>query len=113
MRDLGVRIAMANRYFFTALTLVAALATAIVYGVGGNLVIGESITLGTLLAIVALLAQLYGPLTALSNVRVDVMTALVSLRPGLRSPRPQAAGVTMPRTPRPLPAGSTCGAGVP
>ncbi len=78
VRDLGVRIAMANRYFFTALTLVAALATAIAYGVGGNLVIGESITLGTLLAIVALLAQLYGPLTALSNVRVDVMTALVS-----------------------------------
>jgi ATP-binding cassette subfamily B protein len=78
VRDLGVRIAMANRYFFTALTLVAALATAIAYGVGGNLVIGETITLGTLLAIVALLAQLYGPLTALSNVRVDVMTALVS-----------------------------------
>lgn len=78
VRDLGVRIAMANRYFFTALTLVAALATAIAYGVGGNLVISESITLGTLLAIVALLAQLYGPLTALSNVRVDVMTALVS-----------------------------------
>lgn len=78
VRDLGVRIAMANRYFFTALTLVAALATAIAYGLGGNFVISESITLGTLLAIVGLLAQLYGPLTALSNVRVDVMTALVS-----------------------------------
>jgi ATP-binding cassette subfamily B protein len=78
VRDLGVKIAMANRYFFTALTLVAALATAIAYGVGGVLVINETLTLGTLLAIVALLAQLYGPLTALSNVRVDVMTALVS-----------------------------------
>ncbi|MFY9330486.1 MAG: ABC transporter ATP-binding protein [Candidatus Nanopelagicales bacterium] len=78
VRDAGVSIAMANRWFFTALALVASLATAIAYGVGGNLVISETITLGTLLAIIALLAQLYGPLTALSNVRVDVMTALVS-----------------------------------
>ncbi len=78
VRDIGVKIALANRYFFTALTLVAALATAIAYGVGGNLVITGALTLGTLLAIVGLLAQLYGPLTALSNVRVDVMTALVS-----------------------------------
>lgn len=78
VRDVGVRIAMANRWFFTALTLVAALATAVTYGLGGNLVIQGSITLGTLLALVGLLAQLYGPLTALSNVRVDVMTALVS-----------------------------------
>jgi ATP-binding cassette subfamily B protein len=78
VRDIGVRIAMANRVFFTALTLVAALATAIVYGVGGNLVISGVLTLGTLLALAALLARLYGPLTALSNVRVDVMTALVS-----------------------------------
>ncbi len=78
VRDIGIRIAMANRWFFTALLLVASLATAITYGLGGNLVINGSITLGTLLALVALLAQLYGPLTALSNVRVDVMTALVS-----------------------------------
>lgn len=78
VRDIGIRIAMANRWFFTALTLVAALATAVTYGLGGNLVIQGAITLGTLLALVALLAQLYGPLTALSNVRVDVMTALVS-----------------------------------
>ncbi|NQU37153.1 MAG: ABC transporter ATP-binding protein, partial [Actinobacteria bacterium] len=78
VRDIGVTIAMANRYFLTALTLVAALATAMVYGIGGNLVISGAMTLGTLLALAALLAQLYGPLTALSNVRVDVMTALVS-----------------------------------
>lgn len=78
VRDTGVSIAMANRYFFTALTLVAALATAIAYGLGGNLVIGGSISLGTLIALVALLGQMYGPLTALSNVRVDIMTALVS-----------------------------------
>ena len=78
VRDAGVSIAMANRWFFTALLLVGSIATAVAYGVGGNLVISGAITLGTLLALVALLAQLYGPLTALSNVRVDVMTALVS-----------------------------------
>jgi ATP-binding cassette subfamily B protein len=78
VRDSGVKIAMANRWFFTALTLVAALATAVTYGLGGNLVITGAISLGTLLALVGLLAQLYGPLTAISNVRVDVMTALVS-----------------------------------
>ncbi len=78
VRDIGVQIAMANRYFLTALTLVAALATALVYGLGGNLVITGALSLGTLLALTGLLAQLYGPLTALSNVRVDVMTALVS-----------------------------------
>jgi ATP-binding cassette subfamily B protein len=78
VRDIGVRMAMANRWFFTALTLVAALATAVAYGLGGNLVITGALSLGTLLALIGLLAQLYGPLTALSNVRVDVMTALVS-----------------------------------
>ena len=78
VRDIGVRMAMANRWFFTALTLVAALATAVAYGLGGNLVITGVLSLGTLLALIGLLAQLYGPLTALSNVRVDVMTALVS-----------------------------------
>ncbi|MFN8126375.1 MAG: ABC transporter transmembrane domain-containing protein [Candidatus Nanopelagicales bacterium] len=78
VRDMGIKIALSNRYFLTALTLVASLATAIAYGVGGNLVITGALTLGTLLAIIALLAQMYAPLTALSNVRVDVMTALVS-----------------------------------
>ncbi|MDX6241140.1 MAG: ATP-binding cassette, subfamily bacterial [Kribbellaceae bacterium] len=78
VRDLGIRIAMVGRVFFTALTLVAALATALVYGVGGNLAVRQTLTVGTLLALVALLGRLYGPLTALSNVRVDVMTALVS-----------------------------------
>ncbi|TDO47823.1 ATP-binding cassette subfamily B protein [Kribbella sp. VKM Ac-2527] len=78
VRDLGIRTAMLGRVFFTALTLVASLATALVYGVGGNLAVRSSLTIGTLLALVALLGRLYGPLTALSNVRVDVMTALVS-----------------------------------
>lgn len=76
--DIGVRIAMANRAFFTALTLIASLATALVYGVGGVLAIDGALTVGTLVALAALLGRLYGPLTALSNVRVDIMTALVS-----------------------------------
>jgi ATP-binding cassette subfamily B protein len=64
--------------FFIALTSIASIATAFAYGVGGHLAINKEITLGTLLAITTLLVRLYGPLTALSNVRVDVMTALVS-----------------------------------
>ena len=78
VRDIGVRIAMTNRVFFTALTLVASLATAVVYGVGGVLAIDGFLSVGTLIALAALLGRLYGPLTALSNVQVDVMTALVS-----------------------------------
>jgi ATP-binding cassette subfamily B protein len=76
--DVGVRIAMASRVFFTALVLVAALATALVYGVGGVLAINGTLTVGTLVALAALLGRLYGPLTAMANVRVDIMTALVS-----------------------------------
>lgn len=76
--DIGITIALLNRIFFIALTSIAAIATAFAYGVGGHLTINEEITLGTLLAITTLLIRLYGPLTALSNVRVDVMTALVS-----------------------------------
>jgi ATP-binding cassette subfamily B protein len=76
--DIGISIALLNRLFFIALTSIAAIATAVAYGVGGQLAIEEQLTVGTLLAITALLARLYGPLTALSNVRVDVMSALVS-----------------------------------
>ncbi|CAB5240069.1 unannotated protein [freshwater metagenome] len=76
--DIGISMAMLNRIFFIALTSVAAVATAFAYGIGGHLAITGAITVGTLLAITSLLARLYGPLTALSNVRIDVMTALVS-----------------------------------
>jgi len=76
--DIGIEIALLNRIFFIALTSIAAVATAIAYGIGGHLAINGTVTVGTLLAITALLARLYGPLTALSNVRIDVMTALVS-----------------------------------
>src|SRR5215470_9512615 len=78
VRDIGVKIAMNGSVFVTGLTLVASLATALVYGVGGALVIRGVITLGTLIALAALLGRLYGPLTSLSNIRVDIMTALVS-----------------------------------
>ena len=76
--DIGIKMAMLNRLFFIALTSVAAIATAFAYGIGGHLAINGGVTVGTLLAITALLARLYGPLTALSNVRIDVMTSLVS-----------------------------------
>jgi ATP-binding cassette subfamily B protein len=76
--DIGVLQAMYARIFFVSLTLVAALATAIVYGWGGHLAISGSFQVGTVVALTAYLNRLYGPLTALSNVQVDVMTALVS-----------------------------------
>ena len=78
VRDIGVVSAMYSRAFFVALTLVASLATAVVYGMGGWLSIERGLSVGTIVALSALLTRLYGPLTALSNVRVDVMTALVS-----------------------------------
>jgi ATP-binding cassette subfamily B protein len=76
--DIGIHMGMLNRLFFTSLTSVAAVATAVAYGFGGHMAINGSISVGTLLALTALLARLYGPLTALSNVRVEVMTSLVS-----------------------------------
>lgn len=76
--DIGIHMGMLNRLFFTSLTSVAAVATAFAYGFGGHMAINGSISVGTLLALTALLARLYGPLTALSNVRVEVMTSLVS-----------------------------------
>ncbi|MFM2116190.1 MAG: hypothetical protein RIQ80_289 [Actinomycetota bacterium] len=105
VKDIGIKIAMTNRIFFVALTTVATIATAIVYGLGGVLVVDQALTLGTLLALAALLGRLYGPLTGLSNVRVDVMTALVSfervfeildLRPLIKDPE---VSKTLPQGP--------------
>ena len=104
--DIGVRIAMSNRIFFTALTLVATLATALVYGIGGVFAIEGALTVGTLVALAALLSRLYGPLTALSTARIDVMTALVSFErvfevldlPPMVAEKPNAAVV--PRGPK-------------
>ena len=78
VRDIGVVTAMYGSTLFIALTLLASMATAVVYGVGGTLVIHHAFQVGTLVALTALLARLYGPITSLSNVQVDVMTALVS-----------------------------------
>ena len=78
VRDVSVKIAMNGRFFITSLGLVAALATALVYGVGGSLAIDGVLTIGTLTALAGLLTQLYGPLTQLTNLRIDVMNALVS-----------------------------------
>jgi len=78
VRDVSVRIAMNGRFFITALSLLAAVATALVYGVGGVLTIEGELTVGTLTALAGLLAQLYGPVTSLTNLRIDVMNALVS-----------------------------------
>ncbi len=78
VRDLGVRISLLTRLFFAAMTLVPSLATALVYGIGGYLAIQGGLSVGTLTALGILLLRLLGPLQGLSNVRIDVMTALVS-----------------------------------
>ena len=78
VRDIGVTTAMYGSSLFVALTLLATLATAVVYGLGGVLVINNFFKIGTLVALAALISRLYGPITSLSNVQVDVMTALVS-----------------------------------
>jgi ATP-binding cassette, subfamily B, bacterial len=78
VRDLGVRISLVTRIFGATMMLIPALATALVWGIGGHLVIDSTLTIGTLTALATLLLRLLGPLQGLSNVRVDVMTALVS-----------------------------------
>jgi ATP-binding cassette subfamily B protein len=78
VRDIGITSAMYARAFFVALTLVAALAQALVYGLGGYYALNGTLDTGTVVTLALLLSRLYGPLTALSNARVDVMSALVS-----------------------------------
>lgn len=106
VRDVGISIAMSSSVFFTAMVLVGSTATALVYGIGGNAVINSTLSLGTLLALVALLGRLYGPMAALANVRIDIMTALVSfervfevldLEPMVQD---SSDAVTLPRGPK-------------
>ncbi len=101
VRDIGVEQAMYSRTFFVAMLLVASLAQALTYGLGGWLAVTGSVTAGTVVTLALLLTRLYGPLTALSNVRVDVMSALVSfdrvfevldLRPGIEE-KPDAVDI--------------------
>jgi ATP-binding cassette subfamily B protein len=105
VRDIGVTQAMYSAVFMTSLLLTASLATALVYGWGGVQAAKGLLALGTIVALAAYLNRLYGPLTALSNVQVDVMTALVSFDrvfevldlPPMIAERPDA--VVVPRGP--------------
>jgi len=105
VRDIAVTRGVYGRFFFVSLTLTAALATALVYGWGGTMAVQGLIDVGTVVALTAYLNKLYGPLTALSNVQVDIMTALVSFErvfevldlPTLIAERPNA--VAIPRGP--------------
>ncbi len=78
VRDIGVRTATAQSVFITALTLVSALALALVYGVGGHLALRGSLEPGAVVSLALLLTRLYAPLTSLAGARVEVMSALVS-----------------------------------
>ena len=78
VRDIDIVQAIYARFFFVALLLTAALATALVYGWGGVMAVKGTLDVGTVVALTAYLNRLYGPLTALSNINVDIMTALVS-----------------------------------
>jgi ATP-binding cassette subfamily B protein len=78
VRDIGVAQAMYGQVFFVALMMLASMVTAIVYGVGGTMVINGAFQIGTLVALTTLLGRVYGPITSLSSVQIQVMTALVS-----------------------------------
>ncbi len=78
VRDIGVRLAMNASWFRIGLTTVASVGVAIVYGLGGLSAVRGQLTVGVVVALASYLTRLYGPLTAMSNVQVDVMTALVS-----------------------------------
>ena len=78
VRDVGIRAAVYGRTFFVALGLLGSLAVAAVYWIGGQLAISGAMTIGTLVALATFVSRIYGPLTQLTNARVDIMTALVS-----------------------------------
>ncbi|RJQ79721.1 ABC transporter ATP-binding protein [Pseudonocardiaceae bacterium YIM PH 21723] len=80
VRDIGVRIAMSQQIFVTALTLVSALALALVYGLGGYFALNGTLQAGAVVSLALLLTRLYAPLTALASARVEMMTALVSFQ---------------------------------
>ncbi len=118
VRDIGVTQAMYGQLFPIMFTLLAAIITALVYGVGGSLVIRGTFELGTLVALSQLIGRVYGPIASLSNVQVQVMTALVSfdrvfevldLEPLIKE-KPDA--VPLPRTVEAVPPEATVPAGV-
>jgi ATP-binding cassette subfamily B protein len=105
VRAVGVRSAVYGRTFFVALGLVGALAAAAVYWVGGQLVISGSLSIGTLVALATFVSRIYGPLTQLTNARVEVMTAFVSFErvfevldaPSPIQDRPGAVDLVLPK----------------
>ena len=78
VRDTGIKAALYGRVFFVALGLVGAMGAAAIYGIGAQLVVSNTITPGTLVALATLVTRIYQPLTGLTNARVEVMTAFVS-----------------------------------
>ncbi len=78
VRDIGIVQSMYGQVFFITLTMFTSLVTALVYGLGGSLVVSGAFQIGTLVALTTLLSRVYGPITSLSNVQISVMTALVS-----------------------------------
>jgi ATP-binding cassette subfamily B protein len=78
VRDLGVRRALVGRWFFMGLSLAAAVGTALIYWVGGRLVVADVLTIGTIVAFAAYLARLYGPISSLSNIQVEFAQSMVS-----------------------------------
>ncbi len=78
VRDIGIRSALLTRGFMIMLTLLGAIGTALVYGLGGYFAIQEDISTGDLVALALLVGRVYQPLTGLTNARIDVLTALVS-----------------------------------
>jgi ABC-type multidrug transport system fused ATPase/permease subunit len=104
VRDIGVRTAMAARWFLTGMSLLPTMAQALVYGVGGWLALSGQLAAGTVVSLALLLTRLYTPLTALANARVDIMTALVSFERVFEVLDVRPMIVEAPRT-TPLPAG--------
>jgi ATP-binding cassette subfamily B protein len=78
VRDLGVRRALVGRWFFMGLSLSAAVGTALIYWVGGRLVLADALTIGTIVAFAAYLTRLYGPISSLSNIQVEFAQSMVS-----------------------------------
>jgi ATP-binding cassette subfamily B protein len=78
VRDIGVRRAQVGQWFFMGLSISGAIGTALVYWAGGHLVLDGALTIGTIVAFVAYLYRLYGPISALSNVQVEFVTSMVS-----------------------------------
>ena len=117
MRDIGVRTAIYGRILFVALGLVAAVGTAVVYFVGGNLAISERSRPGTVIAFMMYVGQMYQPLAQLTNSRVDILTALVSFErvfevldfPASIADRPGAVDLVDPQG---ASSSSTCGSAI-